>query len=64
MVFTLGDLRKIIKDAPDDLPVEVGGRYVHQDDMVMTDIIIDDESLFFELGYVCDRAGYLEQYYE
>lgn len=59
MGFTVKDLKELIKDAPDDLPVEVIGRYVHQEDMVMTDVGIDKESLWFELGYEFDRAGYL-----
>ena len=60
MGFTVKDLKELIKDVPDDLPVEVIGRYVHQEDMVMTDVGIDEKSLWFELGYACDRAGYLE----
>lgn len=59
MGFTIKDLKELIKDAPDDLPVEVIGRYVGEENMVMTDVGIDDESLWFELGYECDRAGYL-----
>lgn len=59
MGFTIKDLKELIKDASDDLPVEVIGRYVSQDDMVMTDVGIDDKSLWFELGYEFDRAGYL-----
>lgn len=59
MVFTVKDLKEMIKDAPDDLPVEVIGRYVGQDDMVMTDCGLDNESLWFELGYEFDRAGFL-----
>lgn len=60
MGFTIKDLKELIADAPDNLPVEVIGRYVSQDDMVMTDIGIDDKSLWFELGYEFDRAGYLK----
>lgn len=60
MGFTIKDLKELIKDAPDDLPIEVVGRYYGQEDMVMTDVGIDEESLWFELGYECDRAGYLE----
>ena len=58
-MFTIGDLKELIKDAPNDLPVEVFGRYVGQDDMIMTDLGLDDESLWFELGYEFDRAGWL-----
>ena len=58
-MFTIGDLKELIKDAPNDLPVEVIGRYVGQDDMVMTDLGLDDESLWFELGYEFDKAGWL-----
>lgn len=57
MTFTIKDLKEFIKDADDDLPVEVIGRYCGEDSMVMTDIILDNEGLFFELGYACDRAG-------
>lgn len=58
-MFTIGDLKELIEDAPNDLPVEVVGRYVGQDDMVMTDLGLDDESLWFELGYEFDKAGWL-----
>lgn len=57
--FTIDNLKEMIKDAPGDLPVEVVGRYVNQDDMVMTDCWLTDEGLFFELGYEFDRAGFL-----
>lgn len=60
MTYTVKDLKNLIKNMPDDLPVEVVGRYVHQDDMVMTDVWVDKEGVFFELGYACDRAGFLE----
>lgn len=60
MGFTIKDLKELIKDAPDDLPVEVIGRYIGESNMVMTDVGIDNESLWFELGYEFDRAGYLE----
>ena len=59
MGFTIKDLKELIKDAPDDLPVEVIGRYVGEENMVMTDVGIDDKSLWFELGYEFDQAGYL-----
>ena len=47
------------ENMPDNLPVQVVGRYVDQDDMVMTDIWVDKEGVFFELGYEFDRAGFL-----
>lgn len=59
MGFTIKDLKELIKDAPDDLPVEVIGRYVGEENMVMTDVGIDEKSLWFELGYEFDKAGYL-----
>ena len=59
MGFTIKDLKELIKDAPDDLPVEVIGRYVGEENMVMTDVGIDEKSLWFELGYEFDQAGYL-----
>ena len=57
--FTIDNLKEMIRDAPGDLPVKVVGRYVNQDDMVMTDCWLDNEGLFFELGYEFDRAGFL-----
>lgn len=59
MVYTIKNLKDLIKDMPDDLPVQVVGRYVGEEDMVMTDIWIDKDGLFFELGYVFDAAGFL-----
>ena len=60
MVLTIGELKQFIKDTDDNLPVSVVGRYVGEEDMVMTDFGIDEEGLWFELGYPCDIAGYLE----
>lgn len=59
MTYTIKDLKELIKDTPDDLPVQVVGRYVNQEDMVMTDVWLDEEGLFFELGYIFDAAGFL-----
>lgn len=59
-MFTIKDLKTLIVDADDDLPVEVVGRYCHQDDMVMTDLGLDENGLWFELGYECDAAGFLQ----
>ena len=59
MTYTVKDLKNLIENMPDDLPVQVVGRYVDQDDMVMTDVWIDKEGVFFELGYEFDRAGFL-----
>lgn len=59
MTYTVKDLKNLIENMPDNLPVQVVGRYVDQDDMVMTDIWVDKEGVFFELGYEFDRAGFL-----
>ena len=59
MTYTIKDLKELIKDTSDDLPVQVVGRYVDQEDMVMTDVWLDEEGLFFELGYIFDAAGFL-----
>lgn len=59
MTYTVKDLKNLIENMPDNLPIQVVGRYVNQDDMVMTDVWVDKEGVFFELGYEFDRAGFL-----
>ena len=60
MGLMIGEMKEFIKDADDTLEVQVVGRYVGEENMIMTDFGLDEEGLWFELGYPCDCAGYLE----
>ena len=59
MSFTVKDLKEMIKELPDELPVKGESRYY--DRYVLTDILWDDDSLCFEVGYECDAAWWLRE---